>query len=322
MRCPTTQILAVLFSILFFYASVQAADKIRIAIPNPAPPYLTFPLAQKKGFLEDEGFAAEILLMRPTVQIPALNNGDIDYLTTIPQGVRTAIAGFPLKVMACYLPSAALMLVSRPEIKSVKELKGKTIAISSIGGATFFALQLITKHFGLDPEKDIKVLAVGSNDARLAALKQGLAAATIAPPPWDFHARKLGFHVIAKSHEIFSYPQVGLIANEKKIRQRPEEIKRVIRAGIKANRYARSNREGTIQVLIEWLKIDREFATATYEAFAPVYSEDGTLPEDGLRLVIEEAKTSANIQRQVPFSDVADLSILREAQKELGIKVK
>src|SRR5262249_59179018 len=74
MRCPTTQILAVLFSILFFYASVQAADKIRIAIPNPAPPYLTFPLAQKKGFLEDEGFAAEILLMRPTVQIPALNN--------------------------------------------------------------------------------------------------------------------------------------------------------------------------------------------------------------------------------------------------------
>ena len=53
-----------------------------------------------------------------------------------------------------------------------------------------------------------------------------------------------------------------------------------------------------------------------------MYSEDGTLPEDGLRLVIEEAKTSANIQRQVPFSDVAELSILREAQKELGIKVK
>ena len=322
MRCPVTQILGVLFSTLFLYASVQAADKIRIAIPDPNPPYLTFPLAQKKGFLKDEGFAAEILLMRPIVQIPALNNADIDYLTGIPHGVRTAIAGFPLKVMACYLPASTLMLVSRPEIKSVKELKGKTIAVASVGGAVFTALQLIAKHFGLDPEKEIKVLAVGSNEARLAALKQGLVAATVVPPPWDFHARKLGFHVIAKSHEIFRYPQVGLIANEKKIKERPEEIKRVIRAGIKANRYARSNREGTIQFLMEWMKIDRELATATYEAFAPAYSEDGTLPEDGLRLVIEEAKKAAKVDRQVSVSDVADLSILREAQRELGIKVR
>jgi NitT/TauT family transport system substrate-binding protein len=322
MRCPVTQILGVLFTTLFLYASVQAADKIRIAIPDAIAPYLTFPLAQKKGFLKDEGLAAEILLMRPIVQIPSLINGDIDYLTGIPHGVRTAIAGFPVKVMACYLPASTLMLFSRPEIKSVKELNGKTVAISTIGSANFTALQLIAKHFGLDPEKEIKVLAVGTPQARLAALKQGLVAAAIVGPPWDFHARKLGFHVIAKSHEIFSYPQSGLIVNEKKIKERPEEIKRVIRAGIKANRYARSNREGTIQFLMEWMKIDRELATATCEAFALVYSEDGTLPQDGLRLVIEEAKKAAKVDRQVSVSDVADLSILREAQRELGINVK
>ena len=209
------------------------------------------------------------------------------------------------------------MVVSRPDINSVKELKGKAVAVS---GTNFGAFQLIARHFGLDPKKETKVLAVGTNEARLAALKQGLVAATVVPPPWDFHAKKLGFHVIARSYEFFSYPQVGLIVNERKIKQRPEEIKRVIKAGIEANRYIRSNREGTVQFLMEWMRIDKDVAAATYEAFLPALSEDGNCPEDGMRLVIEEAKKAAKVSREVSMKDVADLSILREAQREMGIK--
>ncbi len=162
------------------------------------------------------------------------------------------------------------MVVSRPEINSVGELKGKTVAVAAFGGTNFSVLQFIAKHFGFDPEKDIKVLAVGPNERRLAALKQGLVAAAIVPPPWDFHAKKLGFHVIAKSYELFSYPQTGLIANDRKIKQRPEEIKRMIKAGIEANRYIRSNREGTVNFLMDWMRIDKDVAAATYEAFLPV----------------------------------------------------
>ena len=62
-------------------------------------------------------------------------------------------------------------------------------------------------------------------------------AAAIVAPPWDFHAKKLGFHVIARSYDLFNYPQTGLIATHRKIKQRPEEIKRMIEAGIEANRY-------------------------------------------------------------------------------------
>jgi hypothetical protein len=69
-------------------------------------------------------------------------------------------------------------------------------------------------------------------------------------------------------------------------------------------------------------KIDREIAAATYDSVAKAFNEDGSVPEDGLRLVIEEAKKAAKVDRKVTMSDVADLSILREAQRELGIKVK
>jgi NitT/TauT family transport system substrate-binding protein len=214
----------VLQSILVLHGVVQAADKIRIAVPEPNATYMTFPLAYKKGFLANHGFAAEVISMSGRLAIPTLNNGEIDYLTDISQGVRGAMGGFPVKIVACYLPRSSLMVVSRPEINSVKELKGKTVAVAAIGSANFAVLQLVAKHFGLDPEKEIKVLALGRNEARLAALQQGLVAAMVVPPPWDFRAKKLGFSVIARSYELFSYPQIGLIVNDRKIKQRPEEL--------------------------------------------------------------------------------------------------
>src|SRR6266542_1394939 len=134
------------------------------------------------------------------------------------------------------------------------------------------------------------------------------------PVPWDFRATKMGFISLARAHELFTYPDVGLVASLNKIKERPDEVKRVIKAGIKANRYIRTNRDGTIQFMQEWLKIDREIATATYDSLAKFFNEDGSLPEDGFRLLIEDVKKVAKVDREVAFREVADLTILREAR--------
>jgi ABC-type nitrate/sulfonate/bicarbonate transport system substrate-binding protein len=98
------------------------------------------------------------------------------------------------------------------------------------------------------------------------------------------------------------------------------QVKRLIKAGIKANRYIRQNRDGTIQAFMDWMKIDKEMAAATYDSVGKAFNEDGSLPEDGLRLLIDEAKKAAKISREIPSSEVADLSLLKEAQKEMGVK--
>jgi hypothetical protein len=87
--------------------------------------------------------------------------------------------------------------------------------------------------------------------------------------------------------------------NDWKIKQRPEEIKRVIRGGIEANRYIRSNREGTVSFLMDWMRIHGDAAAATYEAFLPALSEDRDCPEDGIRLVVEETKKAAKGKHEV-----------------------
>jgi len=274
-----------------FQTSVQAADKIRIAYPSAVGHFITLPLAEKKGFLKEKNIDAEIIrIATGAARVPALVSGDVDYYTGVGPIVGAAIRGVPVRLVATYVPTLPIMLVSRPEIKSVRDLKGKAINFGVIGSGPHIVTRLILKHFGLDPDKDVKSVSGGSADSRLAALQQGLIAAAVVPPPFDFFATKLGFNTLARAQDLVTYPEGGLSTTIKKINEKPDQVKRVIEAGIKANQYIRTDRAGTIQFLMDWQKIEREVATATYESVSNAYNVDGSMPEDGLRTVIEEEK--------------------------------
>jgi ABC-type nitrate/sulfonate/bicarbonate transport system substrate-binding protein len=125
---------------------------------------------------------------------------------------------------------------------------------------------------------------------------------------------------LARAYELFNFPFVGLGANVKKLSEKPDEVKRVIKALIKANRFIRSNRDGSIQTLMEWGRTSKENASLSYDSVVRVFNADGNIPEDGLQAVIEAAMKDAKVTRQVLTGEVADLTLVREAQKDLGIK--
>jgi ABC-type nitrate/sulfonate/bicarbonate transport system substrate-binding protein len=108
--------------VLVLRTSVHAADKIRIAYPAPLGHFITLPLAQKKGFFREEGIEAELVQIRGPATLAAFLNGEIDYHPGIPAMVSAAITGVPVKVVACYVPAFPIMLIARPEFKSVQEL--------------------------------------------------------------------------------------------------------------------------------------------------------------------------------------------------------
>jgi ABC-type nitrate/sulfonate/bicarbonate transport system substrate-binding protein len=309
---------AVFLAIFVFQAAANAADKIRIAMPADAG-HFTIPLAQKRGFLKEEGIEAEIITITGPVANIALASGEIDYYTGFGSAMRAMIQGqLPARIVVCYRPLPHFVVVSRPDIKSVKDLKGKIFGTNPGGGPDLVA-RLIIKHFGMDPDKDIKFTR-GTNDTALARMKQGLMDATALPVPRDYQAIKMGFHVLARAEDLFTYPISGLIAHTKKIKEKPDEIKRVIRAGIKANRYMRANRDGTIPILMSTYRLDIETAAALYDSFVKGFNDDGNLPEDGLRRLIEDTKSVTQTRREVAFNEVSDLLILREAQNGLGIQ--
>ena len=309
-----------LLILFLFDTAAHAADKITIGVPELNAQFIPLALAEKKGFFREDGLQGEVIRINPTVALAALVSGELDYWTVIGNSAAAAIQGVPLRVLACYVPGSPSALIARPEFKSVQELKGRAIGLNTSGGALESVGRLIFKHFGLDPDKEIKFLPLGTNERRFSAMKQGLTAGTLGSPPLDFLGKKMGFVVLARAHELFSYPTSGVIASVKKIKEKPEEIKRVIKAGIKANRYVRQNRDDTIQFMMEWSKTDKEMTTATYESVLKLFNDDGGVPEKGLLLVIDELKKLGKVEREIAPSEVADLSILREAQKEMGIK--
>ncbi len=296
----------ILLSICILHRSAYAADRVKIGYPDASGTFLSLPLGQQAGFFQKEGIQAELIRIRSTVALTALVSGELDYHSVLGPAVAAAIRGVPVKIVACYTPRVATAIIALPEFKSVQDLRGKTIGINSLGGGLEGQVRLMLKHFGLDAEKDVKLLATGGMESRLTAMKQGFTVATLGSPPIEFVGKKLGFVVLVRADELFSYPSSGLIV--------------MIKAGIRANRYISQNREGTIRAMMEWMKIDRDMAAATYTGIVKTYGDDLTLPEDGLRLLIDEAKKNAKLNREVSIDQVADLSILKEAQKEMGIK--
>jgi ABC-type nitrate/sulfonate/bicarbonate transport system substrate-binding protein len=314
------KILLACLALFSLQTSVHAVDNVRIGVPELNAQFVPLALAEKKGLFREDGLQGEVIRINPTVALAALVSGELDYWTVIGNSVAAAIQGVPLRVLACYVPGSPCALIARPEFESVQELRGEAVGLNTSGGALESTARLIFKHFGLDPDKEIKFLGLGTSERRFSAMKQGLTAATMGSPPLDYLGKKMGFVVLARAHELFSYPTSGVVASVKKIKEKPEEIKRVIKAGIKATRFIRQDREGTIQSIIEWTKADRERATAGYESVLKLFNDDGSVPEKGLLLVIEELKKLAKVEREISPSEIADLSILKEAQRELWIR--
>jgi NitT/TauT family transport system substrate-binding protein len=303
-------------------APAHAADRIRISVTNFNMSFLPSGIAQKKGFFREEGLEAEVIRMNANVAIAALASGDVDYTMVFGSVVRAALRGLPLKVVASFIDGSTHALIARADIKSAKDLKGKIIGVQAYGATDHLAGSMMLKHFGLDAEKDVKTVALGSASARLAALKEGVIDAAVISPPADAEAKKLGFTVLNRAYEVFNFPFVGLGTQAKKISDRPDEVKRTIKALIKANRYLRQNREGAIAVLADWGRTEPALASAAYDSAYRVYNMNGSIPEDGLRAVIDQARHEAKIQREVALGEVSDIALLREAQKELGVKAR
>src|SRR5262245_14394748 len=119
--CSMNKIFVALLTILVFHCSVDAADKIRIAIPTLALQFITMPLAEKRGFLKEEGLEAEIIQMQSgTAVMAALTSKEIDYSVAIAASVQPAITGLPIRIVACYVPAPFIVLMAQSRFKSVK----------------------------------------------------------------------------------------------------------------------------------------------------------------------------------------------------------
>jgi len=298
----------------------RAADKVRIAVTNFNMSFLPTGVALRRGFFKDEGLDVEIIRMNTPNTVAAMTTGDVGYTLLFGSVVRAALRGMPIRALASLLDSPTYALIARPEYKSLKDLRGKTIGIANFGGTDEVLSRMWFRNAGIDADKEIKYLALGPDRARLAALKEGIVQVSIISPPGDTLGAQMGFHVLTRAYEQFSFPFIGIGTNLKTLKERSQEVRKIVKSLVRANRFIRDDKEGAVRVLVDWGKLERDHALASWESTWKVFSADGTIPVDGLRLVIDQAKAEMKITRDVPLNEIVDPAPLQDAQRDLGIR--
>ena len=194
---------------------LQAKD-IVIATSSMTLTSIPYLVAIEKKFFEKEGLTAQYVVMRSDLAVNGLITGDVDYNQSVSSVLRAGAAGAPVITVAGIYNRTFFDLVARRDIKSLAELKGKTVGISRYGASTEYALRFGLKANGIDPDKEIKILAVGGDAARIAGLQNATLAAIVSQVPANFFAHKAGGHTLLSLGEYLETLLAGVGVSRKR----------------------------------------------------------------------------------------------------------
>jgi NitT/TauT family transport system substrate-binding protein len=302
--------------------SSAQAQKITIAVSNPDMSFLSGGVAKYKGFFKDEGLDAELVQISANVSVAALAGGNVDYNLILQSVVTGNLRGLPIKVAGILIERPNHVVVVNPKITRFADLRGKKIAISSFGSATDILARLTVEHFKLNPQKDVQFVAAGSGSGRLAQLESGLVDAALVSPPSDHVAESRGFKSLVRTRDILLFPVNGLGLHEQKLKNNRGEVKRVLRALLKANRFILDDKKGAVDILQKWSRTPLAVAEQGYVSSVSNYSRNLLAPRDALEKVIESTKLNIDLKRDVALNEVFDFSLVREILKEMGETIK
>jgi NitT/TauT family transport system substrate-binding protein len=297
--------------------------KVRMGSSSTNVSFLALYTALHRGFFKDEGIDLEIIYMPANLASAAVLNGDLDYNGAVTGTIGAAVRGQPMKVLLFTVSKPLLFLMSRKEIKDPKQLIGKKIAGSSPGGSATLIADQVLKHYGLEPGQNVFVLPMGGSAAsRYAVLESALVDASFVSVPENIIATQKGYNELVFAGDIVEFPQNGFGTSEKKIRENPDEVYRMVRATLRGLQFIwnKNNQEAVTAILMkQWKVNDRKMAAEMARQVNRVLTRDAYVKPESVQVLVDLARESAKVSKPVSAADVVDYSFLDKARKELGI---
>lgn len=298
------------------FAGAAEARKVTLSYSAISLTWFPVKVAVDKGFFRGEGIEPQLIQMNGNVATVALANGHVDFSLNISPVLNGAIQGLGTKLVAALNSRPFFSLVVRPEINTAADLKGKVFAVSSFGNTQAILTEKHLQHLGLK-KGEYQLLAMGAGPARMAAMERNIAQGSLMPLPTNVQMENRGYRLLGNTAEIVAHPIAGIGVHEDKIKKDPESIKRVLRATLRSLQLLQTNAKDTVKILMDWTKANEKDALRSLELAKPGFSKNGQLSDDDLS--IEWGFIQQQTKRtQVPVSIAHDMTLLREAQRELG----
>ncbi|HEY2988565.1 MAG TPA: ABC transporter substrate-binding protein [Candidatus Binatia bacterium] len=305
-----------------FPSQAAALDRVRVALSTKDYGYLPLFVGMRAGLFKEEGLEVQWLVVNTSVVITALMAGELDVAGAAGSSMRAATRGAPLKAIFFTHQRCTFVLIGAPEIKKVQDLKGKVIGITSPGSSTELAASMVLEQYGMNPKKDVTFFSVGGSETSVQAMQQKIIHARAFNPDAAFLLKKRGFNELASLAELGAWPWAGYATTEAKLTQERDKIKRWTRAMVKAILFMVNKKEETIKIAMQEFGHARDVAEgASAVSIRAIDARDpGGASDESLRKnILDTIVTPLNLKEAPPIAKLVDFSVLREAQKEVGL---
>lgn len=246
---------ATMFPLLFLVLLVPSgllAERVRTVIPRATLNYLSVPVAELKGYFRDEGLENETIVIPGSTAIAALVSGDVDYSGAGGTGMRAALRGAPIKAVMFQTEKVTWYLIAAPEITKAADLRGKKVAVGTVGDTQDALVTAYAERGGVSA-KELTRVAMPSRTAMttILGLKSGAIQAATVNGDEAIIAEKEGLRTLAFIGDLFPYPFQGFMASDKKIAERPNDIKRWLRSMMRALIFIRERPEEAADIAMK-----------------------------------------------------------------------
>ena len=304
--------------ILSFWLSgwTEAQEKIRVGQGSVSLQSGLMHIAKDRGLFAKYGLTAEtIYIPGGSTNVQVLMSGDLDLsqLSGAP-GVAANLQGADIVYFAGLLDKLNYQVITRPEIKSVEQLKGKKFGVSRFGSSADFGMRAMLKRLGVDPVKEATILQIGDEPSRIAAIKSGNIDGTVANAPFGIEAERLKLNVIADSVKMdIPFFNTGLLGSKRFLDRQEAKVMNFLRAYLESIKILKTERDYSIRAMAQFTRVQNLKAVAEgYDYFVKQLEPVPYPSVAAMQAVIDQiAETNAKAKNVVAKNYVTDRYLKR-----------
>ncbi len=308
-------------------ASDAGAELARTAVPRATLNYLSVPVAEVKGFFRDQGLENQTIVIPGSTAIAALVSGNVDYSGAGGTGMRAALRGAPIKAVMFQTERVTWYLLAAPDVQKIADLKGKRIAVGTVGDTQDTLITMLAEREGVSGREITRIaMPSRSTTSTILSLKSGAFSAAVVNADESLLGEREGLRTLAFIGDMFPYPFQGFVAADKTIAERPNDIKRWLRAMARALMFIRDKPEEAADIAMKKIpmgNVSRAFVIEGIRRFAKALPEGvpGLPSAQGIKNVMEfDVKLPLKIKEDIPPEKVMSLRLMREVKEELEAK--
>jgi ABC-type nitrate/sulfonate/bicarbonate transport system substrate-binding protein len=303
----------------------EALKKIRIASKAAGESLVPYVIPQRLGFYREEGLDVEVVVTRGTVTTQVVVSGAVDYGNG--GSIPAMLGGARLKILQVSTDKPSQYLVVSPKITNIKQLNGKTVAISDASGNSTLLLRELLSKNGVAVDT-VQMRALGEPSVRFGALLAGTVDATMITIGNARIAQAKGFRILLYSGDYVSSLSANLETSDDKIQGAPDDVYKVVKATLKGQMFYHRNPNEAAKFIMEVLRIndfneakeiwrERDKQASDLAKIGRASEEVMTTNIERVREQLRGVGATSRIKGPVTLDQVYDFTFVKKAYDEI-----